>query len=122
MFLFILFDVHSLTFSGMSGSSSGSSAGTNLVKRVYLDYNATTPLAPEVIQAVEQSMQEAWGNPSSAHEEGARARTVINQAREDVARMIGATPQDVLFMSGGTEVRMLHLFQLHSVHTFPRSG
>lgn len=122
MLLFILFDVHSLTFSGMSGSSSGSSAGTNLVKRVYLDYNATTPLAPEVIQAVEQSMQEAWGNPSSAHEEGARARTVINQAREDVARMIGATPQDVLFMSGGTEVRMLHLFQLHSVHTFTRSG
>ena len=88
----------------MSGSSSGSSTSSSPQKRVYLDFNATTPLAPEVIQAVEQSMHEAWGNPSSDHEEGARARTVINQARDDVARMIGAMPQDVLFMSGGTEV------------------
>lgn len=87
----------------MSGSSSGSSSSSPQ-KRVYLDFNATTPLAPEVIQAVEQSMHEAWGNPSSDHEEGARARAVINQARDDVARMIGAMPQDVLFMSGGTEV------------------
>lgn len=88
----------------MSGSSSGSSTSSSPQKRVYLDFNATTPLAPEVIQAVEQSMHEAWGNPSSDHEEGARARAVINQARDDVARMIGAMPQDVLFMSGGTEV------------------
>lgn len=88
----------------MSGSGSGPSTGSSSPKRVYLDYNATTPLAPEVIKAVEQSMHDAWGNPSSAHEEGARARAVINQARDDVARMIGAMPQDVLFMSGGTEV------------------
>ncbi|KAK7066531.1 hypothetical protein SK128_009923, partial [Halocaridina rubra] len=87
----------------MSGSSSGPSSGSNTHKRVYLDYNATTPLAPEVMKVVEQSMHEAWGNPSSAHEEGARARAIINQARDDVARMIGASPQDVLFMSGGTE-------------------
>ncbi|XP_063861440.1 selenocysteine lyase-like [Scylla paramamosain] len=99
----------------MSGSSSGSSTSSSPQKRVYLDFNATTPLAPEVIQAVEQSMHEAWGNPSSDHEEGARARAVINQARDDVARMIGAMPQDVLFMSGGTEANnvVLHCAVTH---------
>uniref|UniRef100_A0A4X1T495 Selenocysteine lyase n=1 Tax=Sus scrofa TaxID=9823 RepID=A0A4X1T495_PIG len=74
-----------------------------LDRKVYMDYNATTPLEPEVIQAMAEAMQEAWGNPSSAYPEGRKAKETIGAARESLARMVGGRPQDVIFTSGGTE-------------------
>ncbi|KAH9499379.1 hypothetical protein Btru_003925 [Bulinus truncatus] len=70
---------------------------------VYLDYNATTPLAPEVIDAITTAMTEAWANPSSSHELGSKARQVISSSRTHVANMVGAKPSDIIFTSGGTE-------------------
>ena len=77
---------------------------TGAVKKVYLDYNSTTPMCPEVINTVHNTMQSCWANPSSKYEGGQEARNLINQARTDVARMISASPTDILFTSGGTEV------------------
>nr|XP_047919036.1 selenocysteine lyase isoform X5 [Anser cygnoides] len=70
---------------------------------VYLDYNATTPLAPEVAQALGEAACQAWGNPSSAHPAGRKAKELIAGARESLARMVGGRPEDVVFTSGGTE-------------------
>ncbi|CAL1535505.1 unnamed protein product [Lymnaea stagnalis] len=72
-------------------------------KMVYLDYNATTPLADEVIQAITHSLSVAWGNPSSCHDIGTKANHVIKEARQHVASMIGAKATDIIFTSGGTE-------------------
>ncbi|XP_036610980.1 selenocysteine lyase [Trichosurus vulpecula] len=76
-------------------------------RKVYMDYNATTPLEPEVIQAVTEAMQEAWGNPSSPYLAGKKAKDMINAARENLAKMVGGKPQDVIFTSGGTEANNL---------------
>ncbi|NXE91340.1 SCLY lyase, partial [Menura novaehollandiae] len=72
-------------------------------RRVYLDHNATTPLAPEVVQAVWDAMCQAWGNPSSSHPAGRKAKELIGSARESLARMLGGRPEDIIFTSGGTE-------------------
>ncbi|KAM9613960.1 selenocysteine lyase isoform 10-T19 [Morphnus guianensis] len=72
--------------------------------RVYLDHNATTPLAPEAAQAVQDAMLQAWGNPSSSHPAGRKAKELIGCARESLARMVGGRPEDIVFTSGGTEV------------------
>ncbi|XP_052048761.1 selenocysteine lyase isoform X2 [Apodemus sylvaticus] len=72
-------------------------------RKVYMDYNATTPLEPEVIQAVTEAMKEAWGNPSSSYVAGRKAKDIINTARASLAKMIGGKPQDIIFTSGGTE-------------------
>ncbi|BFZ23136.1 hypothetical protein BsWGS_26175 [Bradybaena similaris] len=70
---------------------------------VYLDYNATTPLDPEVVEVITETLKTAWGNPSSSHEAGVKAKNVIATARQQVARMVGAKPSDIIFTSGGTE-------------------
>ncbi|CAC5413309.1 SCLY [Mytilus coruscus] len=72
-------------------------------KKIYLDYNATTPLEPEVVRAITSSLTEAWGNPSSSHDAGVKAKKVIDEARCNVANMIGAKSSDIIFTSGGTE-------------------
>ncbi|NXU12943.1 SCLY lyase, partial [Pardalotus punctatus] len=72
-------------------------------RRVYLDHNATTPLALEVAQAVWDAMCQAWGNPSSSHPAGKKAKELIGSARESLARMLGGQPEDIIFTSGGTE-------------------
>ncbi|KAG7228678.1 hypothetical protein INR49_008454 [Caranx melampygus] len=77
--------------------------------RIYMDYNATTPLEPEVIQAITEALQEAWGNPSSNYIAGAKAKAIINQSRENVARMVGGKAEDIIFTSGGTEANNLVL-------------
>ncbi|KAM9248532.1 selenocysteine lyase isoform 1-T1 [Dugong dugon] len=74
-----------------------------LERKVYMDYNATTPLEPEVIQAITEAMWEAWGNPSSSYPAGRKAKEIINAARESLAKMIGGNPPDIIFTSGGTE-------------------
>lgn len=70
---------------------------------IYLDYNATTPVAPEVVEAVVGALRDAWGNPSSVHAYGVRARHAVEQARGRVAELIGCDPDEVIFTSGGTE-------------------
>ena len=78
--------------------------GAGLDSALYMDYNATTPLAPEVAADVADSLRRHWANPSSAHAPGQSARRVIEQARRHVAAAIGARPDHVIFTSGGTEV------------------
>jgi len=73
------------------------------MRRVYLDYAATTPLDPEVIKAMEPFFFEKFGNPSSIHTEGQIARKAIEEARETVASFLGAKPEEIVFTSGGTE-------------------
>uniref|UniRef100_A0A672YHK0 Selenocysteine lyase n=2 Tax=Sphaeramia orbicularis TaxID=375764 RepID=A0A672YHK0_9TELE len=70
---------------------------------IYMDYNATTPLDSEVIQAITEALQEAWGNPSSTYVAGSKAKAIINESRENVARMVGGKAEDIIFTSGGTE-------------------
>ena len=79
-----------------------------MADRVYLDWNATTPLRPEARQA----MADAWelsGNPSSVHTEGRKARRLVEDARAAVAAAVGARPPDVVFCSAGTEANALAL-------------
>ena len=70
---------------------------------IYLDYNATTPVAPEVCQAISDSLQHHFGNPSSNHSLGQAAKESIDCARRQVAELIGANADEVLFTSGGSE-------------------
>lgn len=72
-------------------------------RRVYLDYNATTPVEPEVIEAITEALREAWGNPSSSYRPGQKAKEIISQSRESIAKMVGGCSDDIIFMSGGTE-------------------
>ncbi|WP_134324736.1 cysteine desulfurase family protein [Cumulibacter soli] len=70
---------------------------------VYLDYNATTPVAREVADAMWPYLTEWFGNPSSATPQGVRARRGVDIARQQVAALIGADPDEIIFTSGGTE-------------------
>ncbi len=73
------------------------------MKNVYLDNNATTQVAPEVIEAMEPFFRELWGNPSSMHRFGGQVRQYVERAREQVAGLIHADPSEILFTSCGTE-------------------
>jgi cysteine desulfurase len=73
------------------------------MRRIYLDYAATTPQDPEVTKAMEPFFFEKFGNPSSIHTEGQIARKAIEEARETVASFLGAKPEEIVFTSGGTE-------------------
>ena len=73
------------------------------MKRIYLDHNATTPLAPEVLAAMLPYLTEEYGNASSIHAFGQNARGAVEQARSSVAALVGARPADIMFTSGGTE-------------------
>ncbi len=73
------------------------------LQKIYLDHNATTPLAPEVLESMLPLYREGFGNPSSVHSEGRKARVRLDEAREQVAALIGAEPGEIVFTSGGTE-------------------
>src|SRR5262247_3530106 len=80
----------------------------DMAERIYLDWNATTPLRPEAKAA----MAHAWevgGNPSSVHAEGREARRLVEDARAAVAASVGADAANVVFTSGGTEANSLAL-------------
>src|SRR5579883_2810179 len=79
---------------------------------IYLDHNATTPLLPEAWEAMRPVMAEAFGNPASAHHAGRRARQFLDDARERVAALLGAHPDEVVFTSGATEANNLAIFGL----------
>lgn len=70
---------------------------------IYLDYNATTPIAPEVSKAMMPYLNQYFGNPSSSHQYGIDARLAVEHAREQVAEMLGCLSEEILFTSGGTE-------------------
>ncbi len=70
---------------------------------IYLDYNATTPLDPAVVEAMQPYMVMHYGNPSSAHAYGRTAKEAVEYARERVAGLLGCTPEEVIFTSGGSE-------------------
>jgi cysteine desulfurase len=79
------------------------------MKRVYLDWNATTPPLPAVVEAMTAAAREAWGNPSSVHAFGRAARARVEDAREAVARLAKSDPRDVVITGGGTEANNLAL-------------
>lgn len=72
-------------------------------RRIYLDYASTTPVATEVAAAMQPYLVEMFGNPANAHSFGREAKKAVEQARESVARLIGARPHEIVFTSGGTE-------------------
>lgn len=70
---------------------------------IYLDYNATTPIDPEVLSALDPVLREQWGNPSSDHVFGQTAKGIIERARAQVAALLGANPDEIVFTGSGTE-------------------
>ena len=80
------------------------------MKRVYLDHNATTPVDPEVLAAMMPYFGEEYGNASSIHSFGQRARGAVEEARESVAALFGASPSEIMFSSGGTEANNHAIF------------
>jgi cysteine desulfurase len=89
---------------------------------IYLDHNATTPLLPEAWEAMRPVMAEAFGNPSSAHHAGRKARQFLEDARERVAVLLGAHPDEVVFTSGATEANNLAVFGLLDFPSAPLGG
>lgn len=79
------------------------------MRNVYLDYNASTPIAPEVAAVMREAAENAYGNPSSGHWAGAPARQMVETARSQVADLLDCAPQEVVFTSGGSEANNLAL-------------
>ena len=84
--------------------------GQQSAARTYLDYNATTPVDPAILDAMLPFLGENFGNAGSVHTPGQRARAAVDAARESVAALIGAEPNEIVFTSGGTEADNLALF------------
>jgi cysteine desulfurase len=82
------------------------------MRRVYFDNNATTPLLPEVFEAMRPFYVEHFGNASSIHHHGQETRAAVERAREAVAELLGCRPSEIVFTSGGTEADNLALFGL----------
>lgn len=80
------------------------------MRSIYFDYNATTPLDPRVREAMLPFLDEVWGNPSSIHHVGRKARALLDDARDRAANVLGCKPGEVIFTSGGTESVNLALF------------
>ena len=74
---------------------------------IYLDHNATTPILPEVLEAMMPYLTTEWGNPSSAYKFGSKLKAVVETAREQVAELIGAHPIDMIFTSCAVESKEL---------------
>src|SRR5574341_2194011 len=85
------------------------------MRRVYLDNNATTPVLPEVLEAMRPYFAEQFGNASSIHHHGQQTRAAVERARESVAGLVGCRAAEVVFTSGGTEADNLALFGLIDV-------
>jgi cysteine desulfurase len=73
------------------------------VQRIYLDHNATTPLHPAVVERMTEALRDEFGNPSSVHHFGQKAKAAVDEARSAVGALIGADPHEIVFTSGGTE-------------------
>src|SRR5450631_2525880 len=79
-------------------------------RTIYFDYNATTPLDPAVRDAMLPFLDNVWGNPSSVHHVGRKARALLDDARDRAAKFLGAKPSEITFTSGGTESNNLAIF------------
>jgi cysteine desulfurase len=88
--------------------------------QIYLDYSATTPCRAEAIAAMQTALQDQWGNPSSLHEWGQRSATLLEQARMQVASLLNATAESIIFTSGGTEADNLAIFGLAQQYRLPQ--
>ncbi|PMB50588.1 cysteine desulfurase [Fischerella thermalis CCMEE 5201] len=88
--------------------------------QIYLDYSATTPTRPEAIAAMQTVLTQQWGNPSSLHEWGQRAATVLEQARMQVAGLINAPAESIIFTSGGTEADNLAIMGVARLYSKPQ--
>ena len=88
--------------------------------QIYLDYSATTPPRPEVIETVQAVMTEQWGNPSSLHQWGNRAATLLERARMQVADLLNAPIDSVVFTAGGTEADNLAILGVARRYSTPR--
>src|ERR1700728_2392163 len=82
------------------------------MRRIYMDANATTPLLPEVLEAMRPFFLESFGNASSIHQHGQHARAAVEHARESVARLLNCREAEIVFTSGGTESDNMALFGL----------
>ncbi len=89
-------------------------------RRVYLDHTATTPVHPDVVVAMHQVLETAFGNPSSLHAFGREAKQYLEDARIKVANLIGALPEEIVFTSGGTEADNLAI--LGVAYAYQREG
>lgn len=81
-----------------------------MLRTIYFDYNATTPLDPAVRDAMQPFWDTIWGNPSSIHHVGRKARALLDGARDQAAKFLGAKPSEIIFTSGGTEANNLAVF------------
>ena len=88
--------------------------------QIYLDYSATTPPRPEAIAAMQAVMMDTWGNPSSLHQWGQRAATALEQARLQVASLINAPAEAMVFTSGGTEADNLAIWGIARQYRCPQ--
>ncbi|MBD1996880.1 cysteine desulfurase [Leptolyngbya sp. FACHB-541] len=88
--------------------------------QIYLDYSATTPTRPEAIAQMQQILTQQWGNPSSLHEWGQRAATVVERARVQVADLINAAPDSIIFTAGGTEADNLAIMGIAQQYSVPQ--
>jgi cysteine desulfurase len=73
------------------------------MQKIYLDYNASTPLAPEVVDAMQPLLNDYYGNPSALHWAGKSVKALLHKAREQVAELIACSPREIIFTSGGSE-------------------
>jgi cysteine desulfurase len=90
----------------MHGRALGDPVGS-IENPIYLDHNATTPILPEVVEAMLPFLREHFGNPSSSHVYGQRAHNAVDRAREQVAALLGCHPDEIVFTAGGTEANNL---------------
>lgn len=86
-----------------------------MAERIYLDYAATTPVEPRVLEAMRPFLEDSWGNPSSLHVWGRQARKALDAARATVARCLNAMPEEIIFTSGATEADNMAIFGLAKV-------
>ena len=82
---------------------------SSAMRQLYFDYNATTPIAPSVQQAMLPFLAEQYGNPSSSHALGRAAHEAVEDAREHLAALLGCDPEEIVFTGGGTESNNLAL-------------
>ena len=88
--------------------------------RIYLDYNASTPLAGAVVEAMRAAIDTAWGNPSSPHWAGVPAKVIVEAGRDDLATLLGCAPQEIVLTSGGSEANNTALQGVVLAH-YPRA-
>jgi cysteine desulfurase len=101
-------------------SADGGALSAPAASGVYLDYNATTPVDPAVLDAMLPFLGANFGNAGSVHTPGQRARAAVDAARDSVAALIGAAPNEIVFTSGGTESDNLAIFGTVARSTLPR--